>query len=154
MQVLSKERTTALFVSIKDLSKEQKADAPPPFIVVAEAMIENSFEIVSKIVEEVPAKTAISLYWQELQSMSVQGRVDRILADFRYCRFRRTFSKETTMLEVGLSPTISTSAETAWMGIKWVLKHHCSGKEMHGIAPRSNIERRIEFALKKLGVFR
>ena len=96
---------------------------------------------------------AITLYWQELQAMDVQSRVETTLADFRYCRFRRTFNKETTMLEVSLSQTIGKSAETAWMGIWWVLEHHRGAKEMHGIAPRSNIEQRIELDLKKLGIF-
>ena len=57
------------------------------------------------------------------------------------------------MLEVGLSMVVSAEAEAAWQSIQVVLREQTQAEECFGIAPKSNIERRLEATLRRLRVF-
>ena len=47
------------------------------------------------------------------------------------------------MMEIGLSPTISAEAGNAWSSLHYIATHLERGVEKQGVAPQSDIERRI-----------
>ena len=55
------------------------------------------------------------------------------------------------MIEIGLSPTISTEADKAWRSIRYIATHSERGVEKQRVAPKSDIERRVETLLKQFG---
>jgi hypothetical protein len=48
---------------------------------------------------------------------------------------------------------VSPEAEAAWKSIQIVLRQQAQAEECFGIAPKSNIERRLEATLRRLRVF-
>ena len=57
------------------------------------------------------------------------------------------------MMEIGLSPTITITAEAdkAWKSLHCIASHSERGVENQGVAPKSDIERRIETLMQKFG---
>ena len=57
------------------------------------------------------------------------------------------------MLEVGLSPIVSKEAENCWKAIQNFLGFHGEAAECFDIAPKGDLERRIEATLKGLKIY-
>ena len=69
-------------------------------------------------------------------------------------RYRTTWNKSKLMAEIGLAPLASTRAQTllrAWLSM---FEKNYEGAQKHGIAPKNNLEMRIETVLKQLGVWK
>ena len=57
------------------------------------------------------------------------------------------------MMEIGLNPTISAEADKAWRSLHYIMyiaTHSERGVEKQGVAPKSDIERRIETLVQNL----
>ena len=74
------------------------------------------------------------------------------MRDFRYCRYRRTHNKEYSMFKCGLSPTISDEGKAAWVALKAAMLMHCQAVEKEGVAPKSDLERRLDAICRKLKI--
>ena len=122
-----------------------------------DALLEGAYTLISaKAPEEDPDRRAITHYCGVLKEAVVdtwKNRPRRILSDWRYCHVRRTYRKEMLMLEVGLSPIVSKEAENCWKAIQNVLILHGEAAECFGIAPKGDLERRIEATLKGLKIY-
>ena len=54
------------------------------------------------------------------------------------------------MLEVGLSTIVSKEAENCWKAVQNTLAQCLGASECFGIAPKGDLDRRIEATLKQL----
>ena len=55
------------------------------------------------------------------------------------------------MMETGLSPMISAETDKAWKSLHYIATHSERGVEKQRVAPKSDIERRIETLMQQFG---
>ena len=67
---------------------------------------------------------------------------------------RRTYEKEYKILEIGLSVLTTKEAEECWKQFLVAMTANMSVALLHGIAPKSDMERRIETTLKRIRVLK
>ena len=90
-------------------------------------------------------------------AQAVEGaaaRQELIASTIRCCRVTRTFKKEWARIEVGVTPIVNgkvSSGALAWDAIKKVLKDNGTLFKA-GIAPKGNLERRVEQQMRKMGL--
>jgi hypothetical protein len=146
------ERTSAYHKSLGDLTEEDRASAPPAHPLKWEAFIEWVSAELSEVAPDSPEASDFKKYCDNLRATEPIAKAWMIADDVRYFRTRSIFKQHRMMLEVGIK--WSPQTERLWSVARQVLvqKHKCVIKA--GIAPKSNIERRIERELVRIRAWR
>jgi hypothetical protein len=141
---------------LKDLSKQDRRSlGMAPHVVVMEGMVSEGQRVcVEREVEGRvdPVRAAFIAYEADLPTIPAK-RLERILDDWRYARWRSTYSKQTAIFEIGISPIASPLAHTTLKMILLLLTQTVDGEQRHGVAPKTQLELRLEQALKGLGAW-
>jgi hypothetical protein len=125
-------------------------------VLVVEACLDTATDYI--VQQGVELNSWIALAFTELQSVmkdfTPQQKIDYILAQFRYARFRTTWNKQRIIAEFGLAPTCSALTETILKAIIQLMVDFEEGVRKHGIAPKTQQELRVEKVLRDLGVWK
>ena len=78
-------------------------------------------------------------------------RLTKLLDDWRYARCRSTYRSQRAIFEIGISPIAGKEAHDFFRKIIDLLAQTIDGELRHGIAPKTQLELRLEQALKGLG---
>jgi hypothetical protein len=82
-----------------------------------------------------------------------KDRLQLLLDDWRYARWRSTYKQQRAIFEIGISPIASRQAHDVLKSIIKLLAQTVDGELRHGIAPKTQLELRLEQALKGLGAW-
>jgi hypothetical protein len=155
VQVTAKQRTELFHEHVQALSQEERRGNMPPFLLVADTVVEECTDIAIKnYQEDHHTRRALSAYRQHLQSFEPAERLATLLEDWRFCRFKTTHTASRSMLEIGVSPACSEHARPVLKAILHVMKHEYNGVSKAGTAPKTRIEQRIEAAMRAMGAWR
>jgi hypothetical protein len=150
----AKEATGQYHRAVMEIPKESRGSQLPPFILVVIALFTFASEVaVAQLPDHSRLRHDITAYMAELTMAEESGataKADRLLADFRYARFRRTHKPEFVMLEFGMSALVTDTAKAAWSAVKAIMISIAGAVEKHGIAPKSDMERRVEAILRRI----
>ena len=145
----TKAQTLLLHESLMSMSKEERRRCPPPFVVVIGTLLETCLAIATEKLPNSRPLQDITAYWTELNQLASPEQAQRLLSDFRFARLRKVYSKDHIMMEIGLSSVITPSAELAWKALHYVATHSEQGSEKFGVAPKTDVEKRVAFLLDK-----
>jgi hypothetical protein len=152
IQNAAKEATTAFHNAAMAIDKAARRVLIPPFILVVDAILNRAKEAADNMLDDMDrARVAITSYvglLAELEAENPLKKPQRLLRDWRFARFRTTWNREFAMLEVGLSMTRTQQATNAWDAVHMLLTTKLGFEEKHGIAPKADVVRRLEAALK------
>jgi hypothetical protein len=106
--------------------------------------------------DEDPLSLAFTAYSSQMEEVMAtpEDKICHLLQDFRYFRYRTTWTKARIMVEIGLAPLASKLAQSlvrAWIRM---FCRFSEGVQKHGIAPKSNVESRLEQVLRQLNVWK
>jgi len=145
-----KAATTELHDFKGNMSKEERRLAPFPFVVAAEAAIEESvIPAKATFTSNNPDLQVIIEYAAHLDAIKDSAmRTDFIVSEWMYVRQRTTWTKKECVIEFGLSPFVSEQGKLYFRALRKLrIATECC--ELMGVAPMSAIERRIEQTLKQ-----
>jgi hypothetical protein len=155
-QVESKKRTTALHLMLRDLSKADRRKAGmSPHVVVMEAMLDEGIRVCNDRHIEAKADGAKVAFTEYISTLPEDPklRLVTLLDDWRYARWRSTYKQARAIFEIGISPIASKEAHQLLRFIIKLLAQTIDGELRHGIAPKTQLELRLEQALKGLGAW-
>jgi hypothetical protein len=153
----SKRRTSVYHDSVMELPKEQRRGSVAPFILQVEGTVDTGLAWIREhaLHDDDPIVLAFTNYHESLQQEpSAAKRTQRLLADWRYFRYGTTWAKSRSMVEIGLSPIASKEATALLPAIIALMEIAAAGHQKHGVAPKSQLELRLEGILRSLGVWR
>jgi hypothetical protein len=154
-QLGAKKKTQALHDRLLTIPKNQrKAVGIAPHALVVEATAEVGMQLLKE-----KGDTALLVPFTEyVHTLDVtetpEERLETILSDFRYARWRNTYHKNRSIFELAISPIASPQAHAFMKAVIKTLVKYCGGEMKHGIAPKSGLELRLEQALRSMGVWR
>jgi hypothetical protein len=156
MQTTAKERTGEYHLYVNALPQAERRGHTPPFVLVMVVAIEVGAQIArSKYPEDSSTVAAFTNYEQYLaQFEEGKDRLNAILEDWRYARFRTTHQASRAILELGVSPICSAVARPLLKAIMKVTIDTMNGRKLEGVAPKTKVELRLEAALKQMGAWR
>jgi hypothetical protein len=153
---LSKTRTTAYHENNKNMKKGDRRQHFPPFILVVEATMDTTKQLIQDecLPDEHPLARAYTDYTSDIEGMDVTAKIKFLLQDWRFMRYRTTWNKQRLMCEIGLAPLASAKAQALCRAWLQMLCTYCDGTQKHGIAPKSQLEQRLEQVLKKMNIWK
>jgi hypothetical protein len=155
-QVECKKRTTALHNMLAPLTKSERRRAGmAPHAVVMEGMLDEGIRVCNERHVESKSdacKVAFTDYMATLPE-EPKERLATLLDDWRYARWRSTYKQARAIFEIGISPIASRQAHDLLKAIIKLLAQTVDGELRHGIAPKTQLELRLEQALKGLGAW-
>ena len=153
-QVAAKRKTKELHDALMSLDKDtRRKETVPPFTVLMEGMVESLAATVESEADQSPEGKTCKEYCLEMQKQTGKQRVEWIIRDFRYGRWRGTWSKNRALFEVGLSPVCRPQGQEMLHAMTALLIKNAEAVPRHGIAPKGQLELRVEGILKKLNVY-
>jgi hypothetical protein len=154
-QTSAKAKTQALHDRLMGVPKQQrKAIGLPPHALVVESTVEEGKKFTAAK-GDAELLAPFTEYAQYLDSVETpEERLELILSDFRYARWRTTFHKNRAIFELAVSPIASQQAHRLLKAVTKMLCKYAGGEAKHGIAPKSGLELRLEQALRAMGVWR
>ena len=155
LRTAMKAATTEFHTALKSIPRETKKDLPPPFAMVAEALISEAHEMGCKhLPAENPDRLHLSLFYNRMMECEPTERICLIMEGLRFVRARNTWDKKFSMIEIGLSPIAAESTKLWFKALRRTLVTYEAGIEKMGVAPKTAIECRIEKILHELNVWR
>jgi hypothetical protein len=155
-QVESKKRTTALHNMLTPLSKADRRKAGmSPHVVVMEAMLDEGVRVCNDRHIEGKVDGCLLAFTDYMATLpeDPKQRMMLLLDDWRYARWRSTYKQARAIFEIGISPIASPQAHVLLKMMIRLLEHTIDGELRHGIAPKTQLELRLEQALKGLGAW-
>ena len=135
--------------------EEKRRGSPPPFILVIEATINTiKPKVIEVYREDDRIRTDFIAYDNILSNLNPTDRAERLLEDWRFCRYRTTYKQQRALAEFGLSATCTNEAKQCLKAILKILAKIYDGTMRHGVAPKDAIEQRIGHCMKKIGACR
>jgi hypothetical protein len=155
-QLAAKVNTGEYHVYINSLPQTERRGHLPPFVIVMMIIFEMAGAIAR---EKFPADSrvvaAFTAYEEYLASFEDErSKLEAVLEDWRFARFRTTHTQERPIIELGVSPIASPHAKPLLKAIFKVAMQEMEGVKKEGVAPKTKIEMRIEAALKAMGAWR
>ena len=153
----AKTRTTAYHNQLMELPKGARKGGYPPFVLVVEATLDTTRLLIAD--KNIPIEDEITVAYTNYMEpfnriVNPEDKIKFLLQDWRYMRFRTTWNKSKLMAEIGLAPLASTRAQALLRAWLLMFEKFYEGAQKHGIAPKNNLEMRIETVLKQLGVWK
>jgi hypothetical protein len=155
MQTSAKEATGLYHQHVMALPKEERRGTAAPFLLVVDSMIVQGQALaILTYPEGHKVRLAFTAYenYITVTSESQTDRLQILLEDFRFARFRTTHTKSRTLMEIGISPTASSHAAPILKAITQLANDALNGVVKAGVAPKTGMEVRIEQAMKALGL--
>ena len=152
----AKGATKAYHDRVADLSKEEKASQDPPHLVAWDSLVMSTLEAATEA-GMADAAAAIQLHIDDVTKMSMPVRSTFLLEHVRFCRVAPAFEKETAKLECAVRycpGEEETNVYKAWQAMKKVLRGPMKAKPKPGMAPKTNIERRLTRLMTKMGIIK
>jgi hypothetical protein len=148
----SKQATRNFATNMQGASAEKRSSAPPPHTLVWDQYI-TFMEVEGAKVdteESREMREALSGYKEELKPFLKDANTlaMKIVEHVRHIRFAKCFKKETVRLEVGIGD--GSPALAFWKSSRKFLTKQLGGEAKHGIAPRTNLERKVQDELDKM----
>ena len=85
--------------------------SPPPFILVIEATNDVLMpKVVESYYEDDPIRADFIEYTNILSNLNPPDRGERLLEDWRFCRYRTTYKQQRSLAEFGLSAMCTNEA--------------------------------------------
>ena len=154
--VLSKSRTATYHLNNKNMNKADRRQYFPPYILVVEATLATTEQLIldESLPDEHPIARAYTDYTSDMLGMDVEAKILFLLQDWRFMRYRTTWSKQRMMCEIGLAPLASTKAQMLCRAWLQMLCAYYSGVQKHGVAPKTQLEQRLEQVLRKMNIWK
>jgi hypothetical protein len=155
MQVEAKRLTTEYHDHVHTLSKEERRGSIPPYILVILAIVDIGVQMATSLYggAEHPVRKAFTAYANILSALSNTDKMEQLMEDWRYARFRSTHTAVRSILELGISPVCCQEAKDLLRATMRMLIDPVSsmnGIKRQGVAPKTRIEHRIEEAIRSL----
>ena len=146
------------------LPKEKKGDMPPPHIGRFMAMVENVIATspAADTSEEAAAllKTILAFHAKVLTFTTMEEQQSYVGQSIRVCRAGPAFKSDMAKVEVaarfqpGLDPDRQCLSVPCWEAMQQLLRRHQGAQAKMGVAPKSNMERKVQAILVKMGKFK
>ena len=163
---LVKAATKGLHDRMMALEPADRSSGPPPHTVVWETLLDY-MPAKAKELNEPDVHTALSEHTALLLNYPTKkpdelslSRVEVLVDLVRWVRVAKCHKKESVRLEVGINPVPAllqasggpvVSAAAAWRSMQYMLIKHGKAQRRQGLAPRGNLERQVQQALKRMG---
>jgi hypothetical protein len=152
----STKTTTALHLMLAPRTKAERRKAGmPPHAAVMEAMLDEGLRVCNDrhIESKVDGCRVVFIDYMATLPDDPKQRLTTLLDDWRYARWRSTYKQARAIFEIGISPIASPQAHKLLRMIIALLAQTVDGELRHGIAPKTQLELRLEQALKGLGAW-
>ena len=151
-----KSRTKEYHTFLRDLPQNERESQMPPYTIVWCQMVETVLAAMATTATaddgvKVPMQV-LSDYTTKVKALQGHHRYEFLVGQVNFCRVRQVFSKEHANIETSVTP--DTEAAGIWHHIVQYLCQYTGARRLDGIAPKTNLERRIEQMLRRLGVWR
>jgi hypothetical protein len=155
MQLEAKRMTKDYHDHVQTLSKDERRGSIPPYILVILAIIDVGTKIAVELYQDAehPIRKAFTVYASMLAQLSNPDKMELLMDDWRYARFRTTHTAARSIMELGISPICCDEAKSL---LRSIMKMVCdpdskmNGVKKQGVAPKTRIENRIEEAIRSL----
>jgi hypothetical protein len=154
--VLAKSRTSTYHLNNKSMQKSDRRQKFPPFVLVVEATLDTTKQLIidETLPDQHPLVVAYTGYTMDTDGLEVEAKIKFLLQDWRFMRYRTTWNKQRLMCEIGLAPLASSKAQALCRAWLQMLCSYYDGTQKHGIAPKSQIEQRLENILRKMNIWK
>ena len=152
-----KAATKAYSQYVEKLPQGEKGKADPPHIGAWDALVQTCRKAAEEAGMEKDLKL-IDRHLAEVQGMGTAEEKKTFLTEqIRYCRIAPAYAKGDAKLEVAvryIPGEMESHTSEAWAAMKRVMRGPLKCQAKAGVAPRSNIERRMTRLMTKMGIYK
>jgi hypothetical protein len=155
-EVEAKRRTGVYHDAQSEMSPQERRGSIPPFVLQVEASLDVSATRIEELGydESHHIVAAFSRYGAILSRLTPADKCAKLLEDWRFCRYGTTWTKARSVVEIAISPIACPEAAAVLKAFIALLKIVHDAVQKHGVAPKNQLELRVESILKRAGVWK